>query len=718
MNKLHRPALLFILILFLKQSLFAGEGMWIPALLAKYNEADMIKKGLRITADDIYSINHASLKDAIVLFGRGCTGELVSDQGLLLTNHHCGYSSIQRHSTVDHDYLTDGFWAMSPADELHNPGLTVQFLIRMEDVTERIFAELTDQMTEPEKQQKIKEVSDQIISEATENTTYNASVKPLYYGNQYFLYVMETYKDVRLVGAPPSAIGKFGGDTDNWIWPRHTGDFSVFRIYSAPDGSPAEYSPDNIPLKPKKHFKISLKGVKEGDFSMVYGYPFTTKEYLPSVAVGLIQNEEYPVRIDLRTQRLKIMAAAMENDPATRIQYASKYAGVANGWKKWQGVIRGLKNAGTIDNKKAFEKKVQMQIVRHPGLAARYGDIYGNFDQVYAGFAPLNNWVTWFSESVWAIEAIRFARSFSSLEKFTENNDELQAGLEKLKKAGSNFFKDYNPEVDKKICATMLEDFSKNIKAEEQPEEFRELVNKFDGDFEKLTEYLFSKSVFDSESELNKFLSAYSVNKLKKLQRDPVYSLMNAFINYYSENIYLKMQAYQLQIDLLMRKYMALQMEIRKDELLYPDANATLRLTYGKVAGYSPGDGIQNRYYTTLKGIMEKDNPDVYDYDVPERLKELYKNKDYGRYGENGEMHVGFIAKNHTSGGNSGSPVLNADGHLIGINFDRNWEGTMSDFNYDQSVCRNISLDIRYCLFIIDKFAHAGYLVDEMDLVE
>ncbi len=712
---IYQKLTLFIISLALFHQVYGDEGMWIPALLKKYNEADMKKMGLKISAEDIYSINHSSLKDAIVLFGRGCTGEIISSEGLLLTNHHCGYGSIQSHSTVEHDYLRDGFWAMSKDEELPNPGLTVKFLIRMEDVTDKILPYLNENMTEQERQQKVEELSKAIIEEATKNTHYEASVKPLYYGNQYFLYVMETFRDVRLVGAPPSSIGKFGGDTDNWMWPRHTGDFSLFRVYTAPDGSPADYSPENIPLKPRKFLKISLKGVKKGDFTMVYGYPFTTQEYLPSFAVEYYQKFEYPVRIDLRTRKLNILDEAMKNDPETKIKYAAKYAGISNGWKKWQGVILGLERSHTLEKKLEFEQYFQQQINANKELSNKYGNILPQLEQLYTEYKPVSLWITWFSETVYSIESFRFSSQFASLLSFDPKTqkDQLKARLEKLSGYAEKHFRDYATHVDREICKAMLSELYKNIEPEHLPPLFKEWMNKF-GSVEALTDYLFSNSVFVSRDKTMKLLQSF---KAKKLEKDPIYRLYQDFLMFYRNHYYLLDREMEMKLNSLMRKYMAAIMEIQKDKLFYPDANATLRLTYGQVDGYEPADGVYYRYYTTLEGVMEKSTQPYDDYQVPPRLVELYRNKDYGIYGYNGEMPIAFIARNHTSGGNSGSPVLDANGYLVGVNFDRNWEGTMSDFDYNPSMCRNISLDIRYCLFIIDKFAGAGYLIKEMELV-
>ncbi len=695
-------------------SVSADEGMWIPSLIHKYNITDMQQKGLRLSAEDLYSINHSSLKDAIVIFGRGCTADLVSDQGLLLTNHHCGFGRIQAHSTIEHDYLTDGFWAMSKEEELPNPGLTVTFLVYMEDVTDRVMGEINDQMTEKERTEKIKEISKTITGEATEDNHYEAVVKPVFQGNQYFLYVQEIYKDIRLVGAPPSAIGKFGGDTDNWMWPRHTGDFSVFRIYANKDNEPAEYAEENVPYEPKKHFTVSLKGVAEGDFTMVYGVPYTTTEYLPSYAVELTTGVLYPERIKIRQKKLDIIGAAMNSDPEIRIQYASKQARVSNAWKKWIGVIKGLNRLHAVQKKQDLEADFQSWADHYQD--GKYKNTLSEYQQLIENMQPLSYWADYFSEAIWRMDIIRFASGFRNLGDVDE--DDLNEELEKLKKRAPGFFKDYNQPTDKKIFIAMMQMFYEGVEKERLPDIFETIQKKFKNDFNAYGDWVYEKSILVSEQKTMNFLDTYKPSKFKKLEKDPVYMVMNSFLKYYRANISGLISDLRDTRDSLNRVYMAGLMDFQPEKLFYPDANATLRVTYGLVKDYFPRDAVQYDYQTTLEGIMQKDDPDIYDYDVPDRLKELYQDKEYGRYGKDGRMNVCFIATNHTTGGNSGSPVLNADGHLIGLNFDRDWEGTMSDIMYDPDMCRNISLDIRYCLFIIDEFAGAGHLVDEMTIAE
>jgi hypothetical protein len=674
----------------------------------------MQKKGLKLTAEDLYSINQGSLKDAIVIFGRGCTGELVSDEGLLLTNHHCGFGRIQSHSTIEHDYLTDGFWAMSKEEELPNPGLSVTFLVRMEDVTDQVLGEVTPEMTEAERKAKIDEASKKIVEEATSDTQYKAAVKPLFQGNQYFLYINEIYEDVRLVGAPPSAIGKFGGDTDNWMWPRHTGDFSVFRIYADSANNPAPYAETNVPFKPRKHFTVSLKGVEKGDFTMVYGYPYTTTEYLPSYAVDMSAFKLYPERIKIRQKKLDIIGSAMNSDPELRIKYASKQAGIANAWKKWIGVIKGLKRMNAIERKYAQEVKF-----REWAKGTSYEGLLDDYKNLIEDMESYAYWTDYFSEAIWRLDIIGYAAGYRKLAGYgKDDKDNMEAEISKLNERAPGFFKNYDLETDKKLFAAMVEMYYGGVERGLHPDIFEDINSKFDGDFVAYTDWVYEKSIFPYQEKVADFLDSYKASKSKKLTSDPVYMLMSGMVEYYSENVVNSLKEMWVAQDSLNRIYMAGLMEMESDKLFYPDANATLRVTYGQVMDYKPRDAVSYSYWTTLDGIMEKDNPDIYDYDVPEKLRELYQDKDYGRYGKDGTLNVCFTGTNHTTGGNSGSPVLNGEGHLIGINFDRNWEGTMSDFMYDPEMCRNISIDIRYCLFIIDKYAGASHLIEEMTIAE
>ena len=647
-----------LLVCFAAPVLKADEGMWLPALISQRIE-DMQAKGFKLSAEDIYSVNQASLKDAVVLFGGGCTGELVSADGLLFTNHHCGYSYIQRHSSVEHDYLKDGFWALSRADELPNPGLTVRFLERMEDVTAVVLKGYKAKMTEEQRQALVKKNADKLKEQATaEGKGLKASVEALYYGNQYFLFVFREYTDVRLVGAPPSSIGKFGGETDNWMWPRHTGDFSIFRIYAGADNLPAGYSADNVPYRPKRFMKISTAGVKEGDFTFVYGCPGSTQEYVHSEAVRYIQDVSDPEKIALRTTRLNLMKKYMDRSQAVRIQYSSKYASVANAWKKWQGEEKGLRKNKVVPVKQKYEKRFEEWAsgTRYEGLTDRLAQLYAARNPVYRAYE-------YYNETVRAVEKI-------------------QKGMGRYVNP-----KDYYQPIDEEIFVAMMEAFDKALDDSYKPAYFLEKRAEFGGDM-----VAWKDAVFADDEQAK--------------------ALANALDKHYAQVISPVVKELSQSITLLYRDYMQGQMEFENDRVFYPDANLTLRVAYGQVEGYQPVDAVYYRPVSTLRGIIEKDNPDIFDYNIPQVLRDIYARGGF----EN--QPVCFLATNHTTGGNSGSPVLNAEGNLIGINFDRVWEGTMSDLVFDPEICRNISLDVRYLLFIIKEVGHADYLFNEMVFVE
>ena len=694
----------------------ADEGMWLPSLISQRIE-DMQAKGFRLTAEDIYSINRASLKDAVVLFGRGCTGELISDEGLLLTNHHCGYSQIQKHSSVEHDYLRDGFWAMTRDEELPNEGLTVSFLERMEDVTDVVLQGYSPEMTETQRDSVVKTNSGKLVEKATaEGNGLRATVEALYYGNQYFLFLYREYSDVRLVGAPPSAVGKFGGDTDNWMWPRHTGDFSIFRIYADKDNNPAPYSEDNVPYRSKRHFRISLGGVEEGDFTFVYGFPGRTQEYLMSEGVRYISEVSDPHRIALRTMRLDIQKKYMDAGQAVRIQYSSKNAGVANSWKKWQGEMRGIRKMGTVGKKQEYEKAF-MEWAR----GTEYEGVVERLDSLYGLLEPYSYATDYYGETAYSVELVRFALGYNK--KLTESmlsssTDRIAELRKEMKKMAADFYKDYFIPIDKESFVAVMEAFDRNVSDDFKPEYFKESLTRY-GTMEAWADSLWNSSVFADSLKLKEATDSL---RLLSLSEDPAVKFGDAFDDWYKKEIRPVTKRINSEITLLNRDYMRGQMEFSPDRVFYPDANLTLRVAYGSVQGYSPADGIYYKPVSTLEGIMEKDNPEIFDYNIPQRLREIHAAKDYGPYTVtdskgNITVPVCFIATNHTSGGNSGSPVINADGDLIGINFDRVWEGTMSDIVFDPDLCRNISLDIRYVLFIIDKVAGAGHLLEEMDFV-
>lgn len=695
---------------------FAGEGMWLPLLL-QANEAEMQAMGMKITAEDIYSINKSSLKDAIVRFGGGCTGELVSAEGLLLTNHHCGFSYIQKHSTLEKDLTKNGFWAMSREEEITNPGLTVTFIIRMEDVTEKVLKDI-DQEADAESRKTV--IADRIAAisaEAIRNTHYKAEIKPFYYGNEYYMFVMEEFLDVRLVGAPPVSIGRFGGEADNWLWPRHNGDFSVFRVYSGPDGKPADYSPQNIPLKPRHFLPISMEGVEEGDFTMVYGFPGSTQQYLPSYAVDMIVNVQDPIRIDLREKRLRILNREMRKSDAIRLQYANKEKSISNAYTKWKGEVRGLTRNHAVESKQAFEQEFMRRINANPEWQKNYGNLLAEYESIYQQLTPALKQILFFQEGGDQIELMDVAWNLAQglgeiLE--TRNEERKEEEIEKLRRYGRKFYRDYNPDMDRETMGLILESYQNYFTEDELPALIPVINERFEGDFQAYATYLFENSKFASERTFNELLNNFDA---EAIQSDPAFGLMSSlYQNYF--RFAPQYTAANQKIEQLNQTYMKALREVFPEQSFYPDANLTLRVTYGKVQGMQPNDGVNYKYYTTLDGIVEKGIPGDYNFDLPSKLVDLYKAKDYGPYAhKDGELRVCFIASNHTSGGNSGSPVINGEGELVGLNFDRNWEGTMSDVNYDINQCRNISVDIRYVLFVIDKFAGAGYLIEEMKLV-
>ena len=694
-----KKIVLLILALFCLKGVpaLADEGMWVPALIQSRIK-DMKAKGFKLTAEDIYSINRSSLKDAVLLFGSGCTGEVISDEGLFLTNHHCGYYFIGSHSSVEHDYLTNGFWAMNRSEELPNPGLTVSFLIRMEDVTDRALKGVGDEMPQAERDSMVKANAAGVIAKATAGTHYEAAVEPFYYGNQYFLFVYEKFRDVRLVAAPPSAIGKFGGDTDNWMWPRHTGDFSMFRIYADKNNNPADYSKDNVPYRPRRSFTISTAGLKEGDFTMVYGNPGRTMQYVVSDAIDYAVNRGNPAKIKMRTMRLEIMNAEQAKDPATRIAYAAKNARVSNQWKKWQGESKGLARLGTLDKKRAFEAQFTAWAADKP----LYRDVLPKLRALYAELAPYAFARDYYQEAYQAIEMTQFAQNAAK-------------GIFKpdAEKAGDGFFKNYSQTIDRLSTQAVLGEYVKNVPAEWTPAYFLEAVQKAGG-IDRYVDELFEQSNFSTIEKYKALASADSATKAAALQNDPALLLAEAFNTFYNTKVDGTYKRLNTEINTLYRLYIKGLMEMQPDRTFFPDANLTLRVAYGTVEGYSPVDAVYYEPFSTIDGIMEKDNPDIYDYNIPQRLRDLYRTKEYGRWNVDGSVPVCFLATNHTTGGNSGSPVLNGRGQLVGINFDRTWESTMSDYEFDVVKCRNIIVDIRYVLFVIDRIGNAGYLLDEM----
>jgi len=725
-----KKLLSFTLALALALPAFANEGMWLPLLLGR-NYEDMKAHGLQLTPEQIYDVNNGSLKDAIVSFGGFCTGEIISNEGLILTNHHCGYGQIQSHSSTEHDYLTDGFWAYEKSQELANEGLFVRFLVRMEDVTNRVLNELNDDMSEEERAKAISEIGKTISDEATDGTHYDANVRSFFHGNEFYLFVYETFNDIRLVGAPPSSVGKYGGDTDNWMWPRHTGDFSMFRVYADKDGKPAQYSEDNVPLTPKHFLPVNISGVQDGDYTMVMGYPGSTDRYLTSWGVKEQIDLYGPAVVRVRDLKLEVMKRYMEKDAATRIQYASKYARVSNYWKYYIGQTEQLQSNHVYDKKKAIEDKFAKWVSADAKRKAKYGEVLKMFAEAYAETNKTVKAGVYAREAgitgpEIALQGLRFGRTmqayFNAAEKMEESEDEdtkaqmkttMENIINSLKANADEFYKDYNAKLDQDLTANMLSLYYQDIPANQQPEMLKELGKKYKGDFAKYASKLFDKSILASKESLLEYLED---PKAKTLKKDMGIAL--------GEGMYAAYQAsndngeVDDKLEKAYRLFTAGLREMNSDKNYYPDANSTMRLTYGTVGSYDPRDAVHYNHYTTAEGIMEKKNNDDPEFVVPAHLEELIKAKDYGRYAnEEGELPVCFIHNTDITGGNSGSPVINARGELIGTAFDGNWEAMSGDINFESEIQRTISVDVRYTLFIIEKYAGAKNLIAEMKII-
>ncbi len=698
----------------------ADEGMWLPQLINALNFADMKKNGFKLTAEQIYSINKSSMKDAVVQFGGGCTAEIISNEGLILTNHHCGFSSIAALSSVANDYLKNGYWAMNRSEELRCENLTVLFINRIEDVTAKVTASLNPKFSEIQRDSAIK-ATIKVLETAAKVDGYDAFIRPFFYGNEYYLFVTETYRDIRLVGTPPESIGKFGDETDNWVWPRHNADFSMFRIYADKNNKPADYSKDNVPYKPKYFFPISLKGYEKGDFTMVYGFPGRTTEYLSSNAVDLLMNQQDPIRVRLREKRLAVLDEAMKKNDTLRLMYTGRYAGIANYYKKWGGEMLGLQKYDALNKKKAFEQGLLDLVKTDVAKTEKINGLFSSFKKTYSDYAPLSKQYDYYTECLLGIDALRYANNYTNVfaelkKKQAGKENKFDKLVEDLKKGVP--FKSMNPATDKKLCNAMLSVYQTDIDKVNRPFYLDSLFTAYNNDASKLTDFLYSNSSFNDNVKAAAMLN--DIEKSASLyERDPMYLLATAITKYYQTAIIPQMQYLDLQINDLQKEYVKVLRETYKTKKFYPDANSTLRVAYGKVDDYSPRDGVKYAHYTTLDGLVDKNSLGIEDYYVKPRLLELYKLKDYGMYADKqGKLRTAFIASNHTTGGNSGSPVLNAKGELIGTNFDRNWEGTMSDVMYNVNQCRNITLDVRFTLWIVDKYAGAGHLLKEMKLVK
>lgn len=738
----------------------ADEGMWLPMFIKRLNYIDMQKQGLQLTPEEIYSVNNSSLKDAIVRLGGGfCTGEIISDQGLLLTNHHCGFGVIQEKSTEEHNYLDDGFWAMKKSDELP-AGFSVSFLVRMEDVSEIINKELNEELSLAERSSIIRKFSDSLSKKAIGDSHYEANVRSFYNGNEFYLFVYETFKDVRLVGAPPSSVGKFGGDTDNWMWPRHTGDFSMFRVYADKDNKPAEYSEDNVPYKPKHYLPVSIKGVQEGDFSMIFGYPGSTDRYLTSAGINYELEVRQPSTVKLRRQVLDIYEEGMSKSEKTRIQYASKHARISNYWKYFIGQQAGLKRLKVYDKKKAQEDALASWIAKDDSREKMYEGVIEGFEKGYGNMKEANRVRVYLNEAIFRMEGVAYSFQFAGLknaldpegkyalpqdlteeekakmkeekakkekamkemskEEIAEQEKKAQARtdqmLARIKGGLDAHFKDYDKAIDQGVFAAMIQAYSNDIPKENQPTYFKALVKKHKGDFKKMAESYYDKSIFVDRAKVSAFLEKPSA---KAIATDPLYQIMGIVLNHYRKNIRPIIDKENEDLLRSQRLFIKGLREMNPEKAYAPDANSTMRFTYGNVLKYDPRDAVKYSHITTAQGILQKEDPDNPEFVVPEKLKTLIENKDYGQYADkNGNLIVNFIANNDITGGNSGSPMINGKGELIGTAFDGNWEAMSGDIAFETDLQRTIGVDIRYTLFIIDKYAGATHLIEEMKLVK
>ena len=698
----------------------ADEGMWLPQLLQAMNESDMQAHGLQLTAEDLYSVNNSSMKDAIVSLGGFCTAEMISSEGLMLTNHHCAFGSIQEHSSVSNDYLKDGFWAMSRDEELPNEGLTASFLVSIEDVTARVVAELNTDMTEQERRVKIREISKTIVDEATEGTHYNARVKSFFGGNDFYIMKYETFKDVRLVGAPPSSIGKFGGDTDNWMWPRHTGDFALYRIYCAPDGTPAEYSVENVAYQPKHHLPIQLNGVENGDYTMIFGFPGSTDRYLTSYGVKEALDITNQTTVDIRDEKLAIMKVGMDASKRTKIQYAAKYAQTSNYWKYFIGQSKGLKSMKVYDKKVAIEDEFRAWVAEDEARMEKYGEALNLIESAYKTNQKIALNRTYLNEAVFMGSEIMYwsFKMNRAIESLPKEGKERNVAIRAIKKEAKEFYKDYNTSVDQELFASMLEMYYYNVPKTQHAPVFKTIENQLFGfkklDFDWYAKNAFKRSVFSSRDKFFAFLENPSSTRI---ERDPAYKTIMSIYNQYIEQISPKRAIVGEELTQGNRLFIAGLREMNPDKTYYPDANSTMRATYGNVGDYNPGEAMHYDYFTTIDGIMQKEDATNEEFNVPERLKELYEVGDYGQYADkDGNLRINFISNNDITGGNSGSPVINAWGEIVGTAFDGNWEAMSGDIAFEKEIQRTISVDIRYTMFIIDKYAGATHLIDEMTM--
>lgn len=712
--------ILVLFIAFTFSNLHADEGMWLPFLLNQTNMDKMHEMGLQLSKEDIYSINASSLKDAIVIFGGGCTGEIISNKGLLLTNMHCGYSQVQSHSSVENDYLKNGFSAKTMNEELPNPGLTVRFLVRVDDVSERVNNKLKDVQNESERYKVIDQLAEQLSREAVEGTHYDAIFKSYYNGNKFYVLVYETFMDVRLVANPPVSIGDFGSLTDNWMWPRHKADFSIFRVYTAPNGAPAEYSKENIPLKPKHYLPVSLKGVQPDDFAMILGNPGSTDRYMTTYGIKELMDIENPNRIKIRGAKLEIMNETMSISPAHRIKYAAKYKGASNYWKYSIAQMAGFKRNNVLEQRKELEKQFTNWVAKDQKRVEKYANTLNSIRDAYKARKEYVNASQYLSESIMrGPEIVGFAnRSFKlynelSTKKSKQDKKLKKTLIEELNARGEGYFKDYDKETDRKIAVALFTIVNDDLDQSYLPEYFKSSIQEHNGSIEAFVNIIYSKSIFTNQELFNNFIKKPSA---QVLEQDPGFKLAVSVSEIYRD-LYAQSKSFDEQLSKGRREFMQGLMEMQTNKNFYPDANFTMRLTYGKVGGYSPINGVYYKHYTTLKGVMEKEDPNNYEFIVPEKLKALYNAKDFGRYAYGDEMHVCFTTNNDITGGNSGSPVINGNGELIGLAFDSNWEGMTGDIEFEQQMQKTVCTDIKYIVWLLEKYMDAQRLVDELEFV-
>jgi hypothetical protein len=711
---------IFVLTFGLQSSLKADEGMWVPMFLKQLNIKDMHRKGFKLSAEDLYSINHASLKDAIIIFGGGCTGEIVSPEGLIFTNHHCGYSSIQKVSTIDHDYLTNGFWSKNKSEEIPIDGLTVKFMRSMSDVTTAMLDGISDTMTEAERNVILAKHQKELIKKATEGNDYHVIIRNFFEGNEYYMVVYEVFTDIRLVGNPPEAVGKFGADTDNWMWPRHTGDFSIFRVYTAPDGKPAKYAKENVPMKAKWHLPVSIKDTKPGDFVFIMGNPGGTERYSTSYSIDMAINEVNPTIVKIRTVKLDIMREFMSADPAVRLQYSSKFAGIANYWKYFQGQTKALKANKVSDIKRGIEAKFQAWADADPQRKAKYGSVLEDTKEAYEAMKEysMSNW--YFREAFYRGSellpyAARFARLGRLLSSDSVDQAKVDANIERLRAGVADHFKDYYKPLDQKMFAETMRLYYWGVPTDQIPEVLSKHAQMYAGDFTAWAKKVYAKSNFTSPEKVKALLDNPTA---EAINNDPAIKLWIGFFDTY-RTLQPKMAPANDKLARASRLYMAGLREMSPNKKFYPDANFTMRLTYGKIGGYRAADAVDYKFYTTTDGILEKEDPTNPEFVVPAKLKELILKKDFGRWtNKKGEMPTCFLSDNDITGGNSGSPIMNAKGQLIGLAFDGNWEAMSGDISFDKKLQRTINVDIRYVLFIIDKLGGAQNIIDELTIVK